>query len=832
MTSSATSNLRLEKQGVTDNPGTWGDRLNVALDMVDAAICGVADVSTTGGETTLSDSDYTSDDAKAFRIDVTGTLASNATIVVPSRNKVYAVRNNTSGAYSVTIKTSGGTGVAIPQGASQIVVVDASEDEVTTLTTAGSLDIAGDSGTGSVNVDTQALSITTSQDSLVTAASGQAVAITLADVLEDLDTLGPSTADGEFLVATGAGALAWESGATARTSMDVYSTSETDAAIAAAVTAEDLDFAGDSGTGSVDLDSQSLTIATTQDSLVTAASGQTLTITLADVLEDLDTLGPAASDGQFLVATGPGALAWESGNTARTSLGVGTGDSPTLTAVTLSSGTGLQVGSSVPFSDAAGTLTLQNVDALDATTEATIEAAIDTLANLGSIQGQAFTFGAYAPTLLNTANEAGFKAAVNLEIGTDVQAYSANLTTWAGLAPSANAQSLVTAADYAAMRALLDLEPGTDFYSISAANAAFQPLDAVLTDLAGIALVQGDILYHNGTNLVRLGPGTSGHFLQTQGAAANPAWAAVPGGGDLLSTNNLSDVANAATAFGNIKQAASDSATGVVELATTAEVQTGTDTARAVTPAGVAAFVLDEDDFASDSAARPPSQQSVKAYVDGLLTDVAATVYSSGSGTYTVPSGTRALIVRLCGGGGGCGGANSATGIYSGGGGAGAFAEIFIPNSALEASYTYAVGAGGAGGSSSGGNGSSGGDTTWAGAASFLVTAGGGGGGAGGTTPAFKAGGAAGVASSASLPAGVVVASANGNKGGDGNLNANIPTNNGGGSSYGPGPNGSGNTGSAGTFPGTGAGGFQFASSLTATGAAGAAGRIEVIALF
>ena len=46
--------------------------------------------------------------------------------------------------------------------------------------------------------------------------------------------------------------------------------------------------------------------------------------------------------------------------------------------------TGLQIGSSVPFSDASGALTLQNVDALDSTTEATIEGAIDTLANLTS----------------------------------------------------------------------------------------------------------------------------------------------------------------------------------------------------------------------------------------------------------------------------------------------------------------------------------------------------------------------------------------------------------------------------------------------------------------
>lgn len=43
------------------------------------------------------------------------------------------------------------------------------------------------------------------------------------------------------------------------------------------------------------------------------------------------------------------------------------------------------------LSDAAGVTTLANVDALDATTEATIEAAIDTLANLTSIQGRTVT---------------------------------------------------------------------------------------------------------------------------------------------------------------------------------------------------------------------------------------------------------------------------------------------------------------------------------------------------------------------------------------------------------------------------------------------------------
>jgi hypothetical protein len=54
--------------------------------------------------------------------------------------------------------------------------------------------------------------------------------------------------------------------------------------------------------------------------------------------------------------------------------------------------------------------------------------------------------------------------------------------------------------------------------------------------------------------------------------------------GALLSANNLSDVASAVTAFSNIKQAATESATGVAEIATQAEVTAGTDDTRIVTP--------------------------------------------------------------------------------------------------------------------------------------------------------------------------------------------------------------------------------------------------------
>lgn len=58
------------------------------------------------------------------------------------------------------------------------------------------------------------------------------------------------------------------------------------------------------------------------------------------------------------------------------------------------------------LTDSAGTTTLQNIDAIDATTESTVEAAIDTLANLTSIQGQSFTVtGTTSITGTNTGDQ-------------------------------------------------------------------------------------------------------------------------------------------------------------------------------------------------------------------------------------------------------------------------------------------------------------------------------------------------------------------------------------------------------------------------------------------
>jgi len=50
------------------------------------------------------------------------------------------------------------------------------------------------------------------------------------------------------------------------------------------------------------------------------------------------------------------------------------------------------------------------------------------------------------------------------------------------------------------------------------------------TDVGTTITTQGDILYRDGSGLARLGAGTSGYYLKTQGASANPVWSEVSAG--------------------------------------------------------------------------------------------------------------------------------------------------------------------------------------------------------------------------------------------------------------------------------------------------------------
>lgn len=86
----------------------------------------------------------------------------------------------------------------------------------------------------------------------------------------------------------------------------------------------------------------------------------------------------------------------------------------------------------------------------------------------------------------------------------------------------------------------------------SSASVSDNTITAVLDKQFGTT--QGSVVYRGASSWSSLTPGTSGYFLKTNGSSANPSWANIPGGGDLISTNNLTDLASRPTAWLNIIQ--------------------------------------------------------------------------------------------------------------------------------------------------------------------------------------------------------------------------------------------------------------------------------------
>ena len=117
MASTATTRGRLEKQGSGENENTWGDKTNTNLDLIDEWIGGYLSKSVAGAsDVTLTNTDYVSNEARQRLITLTGVLTGNINVIVPTAEGYWTFYNNTSGSFTLTVKTSAGTGIAIPQG--------------------------------------------------------------------------------------------------------------------------------------------------------------------------------------------------------------------------------------------------------------------------------------------------------------------------------------------------------------------------------------------------------------------------------------------------------------------------------------------------------------------------------------------------------------------------------------------------------------------------------------------------------------------------------------------------------------------------------------------
>lgn len=112
MPSTYTTRNRFEKQAAGENNNTWGIRLNDnVIDLTDFALDGIVAFSLSGTKT-LTDEDGAADEARARILNVTG--GSGGTVTVPNVEKLYLVRNASSG--PVTITTGTGTDATVVAG--------------------------------------------------------------------------------------------------------------------------------------------------------------------------------------------------------------------------------------------------------------------------------------------------------------------------------------------------------------------------------------------------------------------------------------------------------------------------------------------------------------------------------------------------------------------------------------------------------------------------------------------------------------------------------------------------------------------------------------------
>ena len=115
MASSYSTDLKLELMVTGEKAGLWGDITNTNLVILQQAIAGYAAVSIAGGagNTDLTFTNAATSDGKNAVLELTGTITGNRTVTVPASvtNKVYVIKNNTTGAFTVTVLVSGQSGV-------------------------------------------------------------------------------------------------------------------------------------------------------------------------------------------------------------------------------------------------------------------------------------------------------------------------------------------------------------------------------------------------------------------------------------------------------------------------------------------------------------------------------------------------------------------------------------------------------------------------------------------------------------------------------------------------------------------------------------------------
>ena len=487
MASTFSPNLRLELIGTGDQQGTWGATTNTNIGtLLEEAIGGYISVTVSNvADTTLTASNGAADQSRNMVINLVGTITATRNVICPAVEKLYVVKNATTGGFAITFKVSGQTGVTVPNGSTVFIYVDGTDARA----------ITG--------------SIASQAANSVTITGGSITGIT------DL-----AIADG------GTGA---SDAATARTNLGL-GTIATQNSNAISITGGSIsgitDLAvADGGTGASNASDArtnlGLGTAATQN---TGTSGATVPLLNGtNTFVSNQSIGDGTGTVFFNINGGAGfgrQLFLRTNGTARWSInGNATPES------------GSNVGTNLTFSryDDTGTV-------IDTPVFIYRDTGVTLLKELSLTQDLTIANGGTGASDAATA-----RTNLGLAIGTNVQAYDATLQSLSALGTAADrlayttgvdtwAESTITAAgrailddaDAAAQRTTLGLGALATLSTVGTSQIDNNSVNGAKIALGSDA--QGDIMYYNGTDWARLAAGTSGQVLKTQGAGANPVW--------------------------------------------------------------------------------------------------------------------------------------------------------------------------------------------------------------------------------------------------------------------------------------------------------------------
>jgi hypothetical protein len=126
MANSTSANLKLTVQATGENSGTWGQITNTNLLILEQAIGGYDALNVTNASRALTFTNGALSNGKNEVIKLTGTLEGNLNVTIPdSVEKTYIVEDGTDHAgYTLTFKTTSGTGVLLCEGHSYTLYSD------------------------------------------------------------------------------------------------------------------------------------------------------------------------------------------------------------------------------------------------------------------------------------------------------------------------------------------------------------------------------------------------------------------------------------------------------------------------------------------------------------------------------------------------------------------------------------------------------------------------------------------------------------------------------------------------------------------------------------